>query len=607
MWRYVLVVLFSLFSFFSFSWIATDAPPAAEMVREYCLAKRQEFKKECQFFLKLVRKGNQQELQQQFFKMRATYKQMEVFVEYFFPFYAAKLNGPPIPFFEEAEADKKDQLPKGMQLIESYLFPRMHAGRKLNLLTEATDLVHYATDLANAGEYFEFNDATIFDALMEESYRITALGITGFDSQLALHSLAECKAALNGMQQVLHLYKDAVAQTESTQFASLQNILSNAAHYLDLHRDFNSFNRMEFITHYLNPLAQIIGGYKTAKGYQDNTMNLFYSAIRKTNTLFSPSAFDPLRFLDDNTSSVYKIQLGRKLFFEKRLSSNGQRSCASCHIPEKAFTDGLKTSMALNGHTLLLRNAPTIWNAALQRNLFVDSRSRTLEDQVVKVLNNANEMHGSAIESAKNIVGQEEYKELYAKAYPDALERKAAYNVSNAIASYERTLIALNARFDKHMNGKSVLSKSEINGFNLFMGKAKCGTCHFMPLFSGAKPPRYYYIESEVLGVPATFPAKKPVLDRDTGRYLITGAQVHLFSFKTPTLRNIALTAPYMHNGVFKTLEEVIDFYDKGGGKGLHIAPSNQSLSFDRLNLTTTEKHDIIRFLKTLTDTSGSY
>ena len=139
------------------------------------------------------------------------------------------------------------------------------------------------------------------------------------------------------------------------------------------------------------------------------------------------------------------------------------------------------------------------------------------------------------------------------------------------------------------------------------MGKAKCGTCHFMPLFSGAKPPRYYYMESEVIGVPESASKIKPRLDKDSGRFNTTRFDIHLFSFKTSSLRNIALTAPYMHNGVFNTLDEVVDFYDKGGGKGLGIAPPNQSLPFEKLDLTASEKKDIIAFMKTLTDTSAVY
>jgi cytochrome c peroxidase len=290
------------------------------------------------------------------------------------------------------------------------------------------------------------------------------------------------------------------------------------------------------------------------------------------------------------------------LFFDKQLSTDNKRSCATCHDPAKAFTDGLARSIAIDGHTVLPRNAPTLWNASLQRNLFLDNRSFSLEDQVMAVLNNASEMHGSAQYAAENIITQKGYDTLYAKAYPVAEKTAAAQNICNAIACYERTLVALNSKFDKHMRGQTALNKNEIAGFNLFMGKAKCGTCHFMPLFSGAKPPRYYYTETEVIGVPATntTPAK---LDKDEGRFIVTGFPLHKYAFKTSSLRNIALTAPYMHNGVFKTLEQVVDFYNNGGGKGLKIAPKNQTLPFEKLQLSVVEKHDIIAFLRTLTDT----
>ena len=125
-----------------------------------------------------------------------------------------------------------------------------------------------------------------------------------------------------------------------------------------------------------------------------------------------------------------------------------------------------------------------------------------------------------------------------------------------------------------------------------------------MPLFSGAKPPRYYYTESEVIGVPNNNLTSNGALDKDNGRFAITGLPLHKYAFKTSTLRNIALTAPYMHNGVFKTLEAVVDFYSNGGGKGLKIAPQNQTLPFDKLGLTTAEKKNIIAFLRSLTDTA---
>ena len=138
-------------------------------------------------------------------------------------------------------------------------------------------------------------------------------------------------------------------------------------------------------------------------------------------------------------------------------------------------------------------------------------------------------------------------------------------------------------------------------GFNLFSGKAKCATCHFIPLFNGLVPPEFVETETEVLGVPETTDKTKPRLDPDLGKYNTSKSVIHKHSFKTPTVRNIELTAPYMHNGVFNSLEEVLDFYNDGGGQGLKIAPENQTLPPDKLNLTKKEMQDIIAFMKSLT------
>src|SRR3954447_3009121 len=511
----ILLLFFFIIAAFS-SENTSDSSPSIK-VKNFYLDQAEKFKDEASVLDKLVKKGDEKQIQEQFHKTRCAYKQIEIFAEYFFSFYAVKLNGPPIPYFEEADADILEQLPTGMQLIESDIFPHLNKKQKDQLQNGSSELVRYATEMPTINEDFDFDDNNIFDAIMEELYRITALGISGFDSQVAFNSLPECKSSLNSLQLVLNFYKEEFEKKLPGKFAELELRLTGAQQYLDTNNNFNSFNRMEFIQEFLNPITSITSEYKIANDYKDNPASLYYSAIRKNNTLFAQSAFNPYRFLDDNSTSPSKIELGRKLFFEKQLSSNSLRSCASCHQPEKAFTDGLKTSTALDGHSPLLRNAPTIWNAALQRNLFTDSRGRNLEDQVMQVLNNAKEMHGSAKETAEKIIKQDDYKPLYEKAFPNTTPGKTAQNICNAIASYERTLIALNSPFDQYMNGKAVLSKDEINGFNLFMGKARCGTCHFMPLFSGAKPPRYYYIESEVIGVPTNANKKHAKLDTDSG------------------------------------------------------------------------------------------
>ena len=602
--RYVLLLsaMFIVVLFFSFG-IKPHITPAQKVKNGY-LAGLHTFINELKALQVVVDSGNKTQIQTQFLLCRDSYKKIESVIEYYFDSYAINLNGPPIPFFEENEPTKSQTEPLGMQVIEGIIFPEYDLKNKPVMQYQLDEMLRHAIELSAVNEAFDFNDANIFDALIEQVYRITALGITGFDSQTAQNALRECAASLQGLQHFISFYQFNFDEKLPGKYQQLDKLFSDAILHIEHNNQFNSFNRLKFITAYLNPISKIIGEYKTVNNLTDNSSGYFYSSIKKNNTLFNPGAFNQFRFLDDFTTSPQKVEFGRQLFFEKQLSANNKQSCAGCHQPNKAFTDGLKTSAALDGHTILKRNAPTLWNAALQRNLFADNRSRSLEDQVLQVLNNSNEMHGSAKAVAAKILNIAMYKDLYNGAYPLAKEEDAVTNICNAIACFERTLIALNSKFDKQMNGRAVLNKTEINGFNLFMGKAKCGTCHFMPLFSGAKPPRYYYMESEVLGVPSTPDKKKPRLDNDSGRYLVTKSPVHLFSFKTTSLRNVALTAPYMHNGVFNTLEEVVDFYNNGGGQGLGIAPPNQTLPFEKLNLTKKEKKDLVFFMKTLTDTT---
>ncbi len=219
------------------------------------------------------------------------------------------------------------------------------------------------------------------------------------------------------------------------------------------------------------------------------------------------------------------------------------------------------------------------------------------------MVHNTAEMKGSLKDAEADLKKIPAYNSLFRVAYPQESDPLNAFNIANAISSYIRSLISLRSGFDQYMLGKqSSLTISEKNGFNLFTGKAKCATCHFMPLFNGLVPPEFTETETEVLGIPATRAKKNATLDADPGKYSTSHSVIHKYAFKTATLRNIELTSPYMHNGVFKTLEEVMDFYNEGGGAGLKIAPDNQTLPKDKLNLTKKEIADIIAFMKALTD-----
>ena len=159
-----------------------------------------------------------------------------------------------------------------------------------------------------------------------------------------------------------------------------------------------------------------------------------------------------------------------------------------------------------------------------------------------------------------------------------------------------------NSKIDEYFRGETTLSESESNGFNVFTGKAKCATCHFIPVYNGTIPPWFNNTESEVIGVPKTNIWKNAVVDEDLGRYNLNQLEPLKYSFKTPTIRNIEKTAPYMHNGVYDKLEEVIKFYELGGGNGIGMNLAYQTLPFDNLQLTPKEKNDLISFMLTLTD-----
>jgi cytochrome c peroxidase len=220
---------------------------------------------------------------------------------------------------------------------------------------------------------------------------------------------------------------------------------------------------------------------------------------------------------------------------------------------------------------------------------------------------------------ATAIRGDSAYRVRFAALYRDTVTEA---NIRNALADYVRTLIPFDSRFDRAMRGDGeetntgagdTLTPTEISGFNLFMGKAKCATCHFPPTFNGTLPPDYSDTEFEHLGVPAEASAlqprklgsARPAISPDLGRFHYLGTAQRKHFFKTPTVRNAALTFPYMHNGVFASLEEVIDFYNVGGGRGLGImGPETefQTLPADSLGLTASEKQDLIAFMKSLTD-----
>ncbi|KQO31649.1 cytochrome C peroxidase [Flavobacterium sp. Leaf82] len=531
------------------------------------------------------------QIQRQFLEAHKSYKKVEMISEYYLPEVSKSINGPAIPEFEEN--DKVTVPPEGFQVIEELIFPEYNKKSKKELLQELGILSANLIRLEKVSNSTELTDAHVFDAMRLEVYRIITLGITGFDSPVILNSLPEASVALETIEKYYNVYLENESVSNSK---AVLDILEKGKKYLKTNSNFNAFDRAYFIKEVLNPLSKGLFKSQTELGIPllKEQRGLKVTA----QTLFDAAAFDAEAFsgFPDYKTTPEKIALGKKLFNDPVLSGNNTRSCASCHHVDKAFTDGLERAVALDGKSMIQRNTPTLTNIAFQRVFFADSRVSYLEDQAIAVIRNENEMHGSLEKSALAIKKNHEYVKEFAKAFPKGEINE--FGIKNALASYIRSLSQYDSKFDQYMQNKATFTPDEKAGFNLFAGKAKCATCHFIPLTNGTVPPNFNRSESEILGVPN----KNKKLDGDLGKFVITQAAIHKYSFKTPTIRNIELTAPYMHNGVYKTLEEVIDFYNEGGGLGLGFNLPNQTLPEDKLNLTDQEKKQLIAFMKTLTD-----
>jgi cytochrome c peroxidase len=292
-----------------------------------------------------------------------------------------------------------------------------------------------------------------------------------------------------------------------------------------------------------------------------------------------------LQLKKTNSSIKTEIELGRALFFDPILSENRSISCASCHIPNFAFADTLPFSIGVNGQKTA-RNTPSAMNVAGRPYLFWDGRSPNLEDQVLHPIINTVEM-GFNIQALVNRLLKDPY---YAAAFKQVYQKKpSALLLSKAIASYERTLETGNSPFDFFMQGdSSAVSISAMRGKELFIGKAGCFDCHFSPDFTGDEFRNIGLFNATDLN--------------DSGRYMVTKRPEDIGKFKVPGLRNVGLTAPYMHNGMFKDLETVVEFYNSPDA--FVIAPKGRDNLIKPLNLTATEKADLVEFMKSLTAVS---
>lgn len=286
-----------------------------------------------------------------------------------------------------------------------------------------------------------------------------------------------------------------------------------------------------------------------------------------------------------------QILLGQKLFFEKQLSRDGSLSCATCHKPAEAFTEyGMKTSPGFKEQKNR-RNTPTLLNAAYYHRLHLDGRETSFETQFILPLTAHDEMASRSVGYVLTKLGWlPGYKELFQKAFGT---EPTVGGMGKALAAYQRTLLSANSRFDRwHFgNEKQLLNKKEQAGFQIFTGKGDCASCHQIGEKNALFTDQAFHDIGHVWEQNQNKKKKQ-----DLGRYEVTLDERDRWRIRTPSLRNVAKTAPYMHDGAFSSLKQVIEFYNKGG------APhKGQDVRIKKLNLSEDEIESLVAFLETLT------
>lgn len=301
-------------------------------------------------------------------------------------------------------------------------------------------------------------------------------------------------------------------------------------------------------------------------------------------TLVIPQGLPPMNIPSNNPLTVEGIALGKRLFYDPILSANNTQSCASCHLQETGFSETTQYSTGIDG-IQGERNAMPLINLGWQTKFFWDGGANGLESQVIGPITNPIEMHETMENVVAKLNAHAEYPELFKAAFGSA--EASSQNIMRAVAQFERTLISGNSKYDQYMRGETFLSSQELNGLSLFtdMEKGDCSHCHSL----GSTFSDFEFRNTGLDSIPV-----------DEGRYLITLNQGDRGKFKTPSLRNVELTAPFMHDGRFQTLLECVQHYNTGFRYSANLDPN---LSFAvKGRMTQQEMEDLVAFMKTLTD-----
>lgn len=544
------------------------------------------------------RQPNRSQEQYYYEQARKHFKAIEFYTEYQFPFYSKYFINGALVNKTEYEYGFKTFVPHGFQVIENLLYSEtkdttIHSHYELSLLKQSFQYVK----TKSFGR--ETENARLIDMMRFEIIRIMSLYLNGYDCTLNKQNLIEIEHILSGFENAIQL-----SEADNSNKDNFTELIQVSRNYLIKSNDYDHFNRLHFIINYLKPLYEYLYHFYSEEALLKTN---YYAINIRGKNFYDSNWFNKNYFsvvLKDSLLVNEQIKLGKLLFFDPILSGNNQRACASCHDPSKGFGGSVDFNETFQSDGKLKRNTPSLINSIFQKSFFYDGRSLQLEDQASEVLMNHKEMFVDPNELIRKLKQSPEYKIYFNKAFMNSEDTAITfYGILKSLSEFERTLVSLNTRFDKYLRGdEKQLTKEEIDGYTIFSGKALCGSCHFFPLFNGLVPPFYSDNEFEIIGVPKNKLNKE--LDADSGRYHVSKNNIHLASFKTLGIRHLDQTAPYMHNGAYTTIDEVIEFYKKGGGAGFGLNVPNQTLPFDSLQLTKTETTNLKKFLLSLTDKS---
>lgn len=539
---------------------------------------------------------------------RLAVKRADLWLRYLDPVGYRSINGP-LPVEWESEAYEKNGRPHkrtgaGLILAELHMTDEEPPTREAlrSLLAPAQEAVQRSRGLSAKlaqPDHFLFCERL-------QILNLAAIYTTGFECPDADRLVPELEALLSAGLEAHAAFNATYPSTPIT--PEHQRLYSAALEFVQAApNDADAFDRYTFLRNHVAPLYRSVQDMIARYGVRSSS-TVDYSLDPDERELFSKGLY---RAQDGkgvfgqvkDAADLKRLEdLGRQLYFDPLLSGNGQRSCASCHSTTMAFTDTTRaTPIAFDHQGTLDRNAPTLINADLNHLLMHDGRHPHLRAQAHAVITDTREMGGNMAEVIDRVQRSTDYINGFAPLlkYTPRLDGVGMHHILSAITYFYTQQSSGLSPFDRAMQGKEEVSQEVVHGFNLFMGKAECATCHFVPHFNGVKPP-YGSNEFEVIGTPAD--TAYTALSEDRGRFDALPEPEMDHAFRTGGLRNIARTAPYMHNGVFRTLRQTIDHYNNGGGAGRGLDVPNQTLSSDSLHLSESEKLALEAFMISLNE-----